>query len=75
MTAEAPGSLWLVLGVPADGHRARAGRCLSCGATDRPVAWTGVIRLDDIAAPYTACEDCAAALGAYARAYAEERGR
>jgi hypothetical protein len=67
---EAPGAAWLVLGVPADGHRARRGVCWRCDATDRPVAWIGAVRLDGEAAPFTACRPCAERIGHLAREHA-----
>jgi hypothetical protein len=69
MTAEAPGAPWLVLGVPADGHRAQAGDCWRCDATDRPVAWIGAVRLDGAAAPFMACRPCAETIGRRAMEY------
>jgi hypothetical protein len=61
---------WLVLGVPAGGHRAEAGTCWRCDAADVEVAWIGAIRVDGVTAPYTACRDCAEEYGRRARRYA-----
>jgi hypothetical protein len=67
--AEALGAPWLVLGLPADGHRPRSGTCWRCGASDREVAWIGAVRVDGITAPYTACQPCAEVYGRLVREY------